>query len=252
MRQRDGLNKRAMRRSLWHVDNGWAVFAGPLNHNAPHAHSTAVYLAGLYGTFRLRVAGGNWVACRSAVIRAGTAYEFDIGGDPLGVLYLEPSFGGADALVPFASEADEIGGALFAQADNSPLRSYFERRAVDVDSRPEMEQVLSHARLRARRGLDPRIVRAVSLLQEAGDASSVAKVAQLAGLSPSRFQHLFTQQVGVPFRRYRGWQRLRRAIREAATGTSLTDAAHAAGFADQAHFSRAFRATFGAPPSVGL
>jgi AraC-like DNA-binding protein len=29
-------------------------------------------------------------------------------------------------------------------------------------------------------------------------------------------------------------------------------AAHAAGFADQAHFSRAFRAAFGAPPSRGL
>ena len=67
-----GLNERAARRAaLWHVDAGWAVFAGPLHHNAPHAHSTAVYLAGLYGTFRLRVAGSRWLTCRSAVIRAG-------------------------------------------------------------------------------------------------------------------------------------------------------------------------------------
>ena len=53
------LNERAARQrppheALWHVDSGWAVFAGPLHHNAPHAHSTAVYLAGLYGSdFRL-------------------------------------------------------------------------------------------------------------------------------------------------------------------------------------------------------
>ena len=42
------------------------------------------------------------------------------------------------------------------------------------------------------------------------------------------------------------------AIRTAAGGDNLTTAAHAAGFADQAHFSRAFRRTFGAPPSHGL
>jgi AraC-like DNA-binding protein len=84
------------------------------------------------------------------------------------------------------------------------------------------------------------------------DAASVAIAAASAGLSASRFQHLFTREVGVPFRRYRGWQRLRGAIRAAASGLSLTDAAYAAGFADQAHFSRTFRATFGAPPSRGL
>ena len=56
----------------------------------------------------------------------------------------------------------------------------------------------------------------------------------------------------MPFRRYRAWQRLRAAIREVAGGSSLTAAAHAAGFADQAHFTRSFRRTFGAPPSRGL
>jgi AraC-like DNA-binding protein len=90
------------------------------------------------------------------------------------------------------------------------------------------------------------------LQDDAGEELSAAAAASTVGLSPSRFQHLFTQEVGVPFRRYRGWQRLRAAIREAAHGTSLTAAAHAAGFADQAHFSRAFRLAFGAPPSRGL
>jgi AraC-like DNA-binding protein len=93
----------------------------------------------------------------------------------------------------------------------------------------------------------------VDLLQEAeGSHTSAAQAASAAGLSASRFQHLFTAEVGVPFRRYRLWQRLRAAIRAAAAGASLTDAAHAAGFADQAHFTRAFRRTFGAPPSRGL
>jgi len=54
----------------------------------------------------------------------------------------------------------------------------------------------------------------------------------------------------VPFRRYRAWHRLRAAIREVAGGSSFTAAAHAAGFADQAHFTRVFSRTFGAPPAL--
>ena len=250
------LNERAAkqrprREALWHVDRGWAVFAGPLDHNAPHAHSTAVYLAGLYGRFRLRVAGSDWTWCRSAVIRAGTPYEFDVGGDPLGVIYLEPDVAGADALTVLVSSGEAIDGVLIGGSDLSPLRDYFERRPDAIDMRGDMQEVVAFGRRRARGSMDARIARAVTALQD-GTPVGLSVAAAAAGLSPSRFQHLFTREVGVPFRRYRGWQRLRAAIREAAQGTSLTAAAHAAGFADQAHFSRAFRAAFGAPPSRGL
>jgi AraC-like DNA-binding protein len=252
------LNERAAkqrprREALWHVDSGWAVFAGPLDHNAPHAHSTAVYLAGLYGSFRLRIAGSSWKTCRSAVVRAGVPYEFDIGGDPLGVIYLEPDVAGADALASLVSGGEAVDGVLIGGSDPSPLREYFEQRPGAIDMRGDMREVIGFGRSRAWRTLDARIARAVAVLQDgAGEEQSATAAAATAGLSPSRFQHLFTEEVGVPFRRYRGWKRLRAAIREAAQGASLTAAAHAAGFADQAHFSRAFRTAFGAPPSVGL
>jgi AraC-like DNA-binding protein len=246
--------KRPRREALWHVDDGWAVFAGPLHHNAPHAHSTAVYLAGLYDTFRLRIAGGGWQTCRSAVIRAGTSYEFDVAGNPLGVLYLEPSIAGADALAALVPAGEELCGALVGRCDASPLRAHFEQRPAPGELRAGMVNVIDFAKSRARHPMDARIARAVAALQSHGGNGelSAAAAAAAAGLSPSRFQHLFTQQAGVPFRRYRGWQRLRMAIRTAATGGNLTTAAHSAGFADQAHFSRAFRSTFGAPPSHGL
>jgi AraC-like DNA-binding protein len=112
--------------------------------------------------------------------------------------------------------------------------------------------VLCFARRKARRQIDTRIARAVGAMAQMTDAASVTVAADAAGLSASRFQHLFTREVGVPFRRYRVWHRLRAAIRAAASGSSLTSAAYAAGFADQAHFTREFRRTFGAPPSRGL
>jgi AraC-like DNA-binding protein len=239
--------------SLWHVDAGWALFAGPLHHNDSHAHSTAVYLAGLYGTFRLRIAGSRWMSCRSAVIRAGTPYEFDIGGDPLGVFYLEPNIAGADALAPLVPGGDEVNRALVGGGDASPMRAHYEQRSNPDGLRSAMSDIIDFSKRKARKQLDARIARAVEEMQgHAADAISLTQAAASAGLSTSRFQHLFTREVGVPFRRYRGWHRLRAAIREAARGSNLTTAAHSAGFADQAHFARAFRRTFGAPPSRGL
>jgi len=247
------LNERAApsasRPALWHVDDGWALFAGPLHHNDRHVHSAAVHLAGLYGTFRLRIAGGGWLSCRSAVIRAGTPYEFDVGGEPLGVFYLEPNVAGADALAPLVAGADEYGGALVGGADASWLRAAYEQRS---DIGASVDDVLGFAKRQARNRIDARIARAVSAMAHSTAAASVTIAAHAAGLSASRFQHLFTREVGVPFRRYRVWHRLRAAIREAAGGSSLTSAAHTAGFADQAHFTREFRRTFGAPPSRGL
>jgi AraC-like DNA-binding protein len=257
MRGSGRLNERAARKpaagALWHVDTGWAMFAGPLRHNAPHAHSTAVYLAGLYGSFRLRIAGSDWLTCRAAVIRAGTPYEFDVGGDPLGVLYLEPNLAGADALAAFVGDGEEVDGALIGTGDASPLRACFELRPDSGNLRARVLDIVDFAERRARRQMDARIVRAVTALErQAGDAMSAGDAAASAGLSHWYFQHLFSREVGVPFRRYRGWHRLRAAIRQAAGGNSLTVAAHAAGFADQAHFTRSFRRTFGAPPSRGL
>ena len=81
---------------------------------------------------------------------------------------------------------------------------------------------------------------------------SAGALAGAVGLSASRFQHLFTAAVGVPFRRYRAWLRMRRAIHAVVAGGTFTAAAHEAGFCDQAHFAHDFRKTFGAPASLSL
>jgi AraC-like DNA-binding protein len=251
------LNERAdqpnARRSLWHVDEGWAVFAGPLHHNEPHAHSAAVFLAGLAGKFRLRIAGADWLSCRTAVIPAGVAYEFDLGGDPLGVVYLEPNLGRAEALAPLVGEAREVGGALIGGGgETAPIRTVYDERGSGSHA-IALGDLIGFAQRRARRQIDPRIARVAGALDRScADLVPLSQVAASVGLSPSRFQHLFTAEVGVPYRRYRAWHRLRAAIREIRRGSSFTAAAHAAGFADQAHFTRAFRRAFGAPPSRGL
>jgi AraC-like DNA-binding protein len=77
----------------------------------------------------------------------------------------------------------------------------------------------------------------------------LVQAARAAHISPSRLTHLFSEQVGIPFRRFALWLRLRRAAEHVWRTRSLTEAAHAAGFSDLAHFSRVCRATFGVAPT---
>lgn len=239
---------------IWHLDAGRALFAGPLHHNSMHAHSVPVMVTGLYGPFRFRLAPGRWQRCAAAVIPAGTPYEFDAGGDVLAVLYLEPSMGSADTLVPILSDCAEVDGAVIGISRiTRELRDLYEARDGATWVAGMLDDLFLFGQARVRREMDRRIARAVATLSSAADETvSVMDVAQRAGLSTSRFQHLFAQEAGVPFRRFRGWQRLRRAISAITHGASFTHAAHDAGFSDLAHFSRSFRQTFGAPPSPSL
>lgn len=243
--------------ALWHLDAGQMLFIGPLDYNASHRHGAPVYLAGLYGKFGLRVEGGPWRWVRTAVIPAGVRHELQLGGMPLGVFYIEPDLAGTEALTPLvrgASSSEESGAVVGLAGEVAVFRSLYESRTATRWAGEALGDLLGFARRRARREIDPRIARAVAQLASFGfgPLKSVEKLAAEVGLSGSRFQHLFTREVGVPFRRYRAWQRMRGAIAEIVRGSSFGRAAHLAGFADQAHFGHDFWRTFGAAPSRSL
>jgi AraC-like DNA-binding protein len=241
-------------RPVWHVDRGRMLFIGPLRYNASHQHGAPVYLAGIYEPFHLRVAGGEWLNCRTAMIPAGVSHELDVGGAPIGVFYVEPSLAGADTLVPFLSDVHEAHGALIgASGETRLLRELWEDRASLTCVGEALDGFVAFSRPRARRPIDARVAAVVGALHgDDFDAGAVAAHAARVGLSPSRFQHLFSREVGVAFRRYRAWTRMRTAIADIARGSNFTAAAHLAGFSDQAHFGHDFRRTFGAPPSGSL
>ena len=75
-------------------------------------------------------------------------------------------------------------------------------------------------------------------------------LAQKVNLSEGRLRHLFRQELGVTLQQYWIGYRLLVAIRRFNSCVSLTEIAHEAGFADLAHFSHAFRASFGMTPSL--
>lgn len=101
---------------------------------------------------------------------------------------------------------------------------------------------------------DPRAEEARRLVAEisrAPDLFSVAALAGLAGVTARSVQRLFEDYVGVGPKwvidRYRMIEAVEALNRN--EETSLTALAHALGYFDQAHFSKAFAALTGKPPS---
>lgn len=92
-------------------------------------------------------------------------------------------------------------------------------------------------------------LRQIDVLLDQG-AIQLADVADRASLSSERFRHLFAEALGVPFRRYVLWRRIGRAVGLLNRGSGVTAAAHAAGFADGAHFARTMKVMFGVAPSA--
>lgn len=78
-------------------------------------------------------------------------------------------------------------------------------------------------------------------------------LAALAGLSESYFSHAFKAATGVPPHRWHMQMRIRRVQDMLSKpGAVLTDVAAAAGFSDQAHLSRVFKAVVGITPSAWM
>jgi AraC-like DNA-binding protein len=238
------------------------LFAGCLGRNAPHSHSTCVLLAGLYDNFELRVGKSEWLTCRTAVIRAGTSYEFDAGGRPLAVVYVEPNAASLESLARLIGEAREIPGAVVGRrGEISLIRALYEDPKSPAWVAAALEDLVCFLNDGAWRNVDVRIARTIDLLvadeegvEEAwtGSRPSVAVAARRVGLSTSRFQHVFKSEVGVSYHRYLAWRRMRMAVRDVVAGSNLTTAAHGAGYCDQAHFAHEFRRIFGAPASRSL
>jgi AraC-like DNA-binding protein len=259
MRQPPCLYERAAENgeldALWDIRDNCTLFIGPLYYNASHQHGAPVFLTGLYGKFQLRLHGGDWLLCRTAIIPAGVLHELDVGGEPIAVLYIESVVGGADVFKPLINNSRTLNGALVGNGGEiNCMRDLYEDRYKSDWTTDALQDLLGYSKRRAQaEAIDPRLTRIVDYLFEHGDdLTSVAALAAQVGLSPSRFQHLFSQQIGVPFRRYRGWNRMRQAIREVIRGHNFTTAAHATGFTDSAHFSHEYHKIFGTSPTIGL
>ena len=228
---------------------GWPaamIVWGPGFRSTPHRHHCVQLLMTLGGSLRVRGGPGQrWRRCEAALVRPDALHEAE-------------ALGGT-VLLGFVDAESELGAGLSARIAG-------DLAAVDARTVARWRQALGSLRedsverwardylLSAHKSvpLDPRVQAVVTQVRRrlaTGEDLSLKALASIAGLSPSRFMHLFSESLGVPLRPYILWLRLQRGACELIGGASVSAAAHRAGFADAAHLTRTFRRMLGATPS---
>ena len=215
----------------------WLVYDGPLAGTGLHAHHAAQVITAV-APFELVDGRGQRFETSCAVVPPDCEHAIHANGQLATIVYVEQR-------APLDAPTDAEGWARTGQhlgSHASGITTMAEaRRRVGVATQAlESPHVVSdnlvEAAMAVGRAALPEVVR-------------LADLARVVHLSPSRFAHRFSRAVGIPVRRWLLWERLRLAARSLASGSTITDAAHASGFADGSHLNRTFRRMFGVAPS---
>ena len=229
------------------------LYVGPAFGLTPHRNATGVLAVSLDGTIGVadnpKARAPSYRETRSVLILPNSLHHLRIDGGRMAFLYVDPLGRDLGGLIARMSEVGSRAG--FDLRDERPVLELFadiaERRLAPEEARRAARELLG---VGTGTTSDARIMEAIKLMREKPDGShALAAMSGRAGLSTSRFLHLFKEVTGVPLRRYRIWNRIGAAARAIAQGESLTAAAHGAGFSSSAHFSSAFRDMFGMMPS---
>jgi AraC-like DNA-binding protein len=234
--------------SQLYLGTGRALYCGPLQHLEAHVYGAPVLHVGIYRPFKLKLAGGEWRSYRVAVVPPGLRHALDVAGGVHGKLFVEVDGPSASA---FRRRFPYRKGAVTPLRDAEAVDCFhwvFEENPPQAEVERRLDRLLPAEDDESL--LDQRIERIVALIRNEPDRNhSQSELAAALGLSPSRVLHLFSEQVGVPYRRYRMWKRLWLATEKLHTNDNMTRAAVECGFADATHYSHAFRDTFGVNPA---
>jgi AraC-like DNA-binding protein len=237
--------------ALWMGDTairpGIGVFRGLAGDNRMHRHWAHQMTIGLERPVNIVSASGV-IRAHVLFVLAGVAHQL-MPGEVLS-LYIDPATDEARAMLPMLGKTKDI-----IEPPSFLVSIVQQSFAGGALSDQSFECFRARLRLGALPLRDDRLEMVLRTLQaslEQEEVLSRRALATVADLSESRFSHWFREHTGMPVRSYRKWLRLVRGIEQVLAGGRLTDAAHGAGFADQAHFTRTFVETFGISPSNAL
>ena len=235
------------------------LYVGPDLPSTRHAHHAVQVCVSLSEPLRFRSSRrGRWRRCDGAVIPSDVPHQTDPVVSFLATFWVDAEATDAKRLVASCG-GDTI--RSIEQPQQRELITLLRASSVRTLDSSGAARLLDEAiRILAPREdpslrppLDGRVARALEMLRSAPMRRvSPADLAAAVSLSPSRITHLLRPHLGLPVRRYLLWLRLRDALRELSRGGTITDAAHAAGFADAPHLDRTFRRMLGFTPSAVL
>jgi AraC-like DNA-binding protein len=221
--------------------------------NDPHAHHALQLTFALDGRFRLNTDDELAEGVAAAAVAPDVTHGFAASG-LIAHLFVEPESRSGRGLVDKFLNAASLTPLSLAGLDELTAGLQHAWRGADETALAEAAEQLVGALApppSARLEPDRRVrLAAEAIALRCQEPLALDEFARVAGLSASRFRHLFAAETGLPFRNYVLWRRLMRAVEIWSDGASLTDAAHGAGFADSSHLSRTFRRMFGQSAST--
>jgi AraC-like DNA-binding protein len=240
---------------LWRGGSLWIGLAGePAGLHAHHAVQIALPFPP--GRVRFQVPSHDWKSYDAAIVAAHQPHAFEARNQFMATIFVEPESREGRALqLRTRDEGVSAVDAASLEHEKSALAKAYEARASDAElialTRSTITKIAG-SRPAPQEPADPRVAQAIERIRaRLTESVSLSSIAAEVHLSPDRFRHLFLEETGVGLRPYVLWLRLETALAAYVAGSTLTDAAHAGGFADSAHLSRTFKKMFGiAPASV--
>jgi AraC family transcriptional regulator len=236
---------------LW--EGGFLLLARAEGPVPAHAHHAIQVVVALEGEVAIAGRDGAWRTMQQWAVRPDAVHTFNCNGALGAMIFVDPeSFEGAWLASALQRDITVVSGPRL-DSSAAELRKFLEQPFESL----EIGELIRHCvhalspGAPPSRRLDPRVTAVLSALRARDDLHvSLEDAAAMAFLSPSRFSHLFKQQLGLPFSRYLLWRKLTRAMVAIASERTLSAAAHAADFADAAHLTRTFYQMVGMAPSV--
>jgi AraC-like DNA-binding protein len=221
---------------------------GPGYTASKHRHHCVQLVMALQGKLRVRTGPGcKWISCGAALVRPDAPHEV-VAAD-------------VQILLAFVDAESDLGAALLQKIESEitvvrdDTVAIWRRHLGDpaVLDAARVEPWIRSDLLPVRQApkLHPAVRRVLRVMRDeigTKDNFTLERMAGIAGLSPSRFMHVFTESVGVPLRPYVLWLRLQMAVGEMMRGSSIADAAQRSGFCDSAHLARNLRRMMGMTP----
>jgi AraC-like DNA-binding protein len=238
---------------LWRGGSLWIGLAGePAGQHAHHAVQIALPFPP--GQVRFQLPDAPWTSYDAAIVAAHQPHAFEARNQFMAMVFVEPESRAGRELQRRAREPGVSAlDAASLREEIASLSAAYERRASDAElialTRAAITKIAGSRPIPGEPG-DSRVARATELIRaRLAGTISLSEIAAEVHLSPDRFRHLFLEETGVGLRPYVLWLRLETSLAAYVAGSTLTEAAHAGGFADSAHLSRTFKKMFGISPA---
>lgn len=213
-----------------------------------HSHGMMQFFVCLKDSLNIKV-NGKKIDCTCILVNKNIKHSFKTENQICFTSVIEPTsvfgmalntlLGDKDYYIPEENQSARIRTSL------TPMLESFSRESYE-----KLMTVISECLgwNDSKSSLDDRIVNLLDILAHCScDDHSIEEYAEKLCLSPSRLSHLFSEEVGIPLKKYLSLHQLERAFEKILKGESITDAAMEADFDSPSHFAFTVKKMMGLP-----